>query len=66
LALILGIVSALIGLWAPTLRFLYDYAWFVGFSVSFVAYVVLMYQKAEAIRLAWEKSSFYKIPEAIE
>jgi len=37
-----GIVIALIGLIVPDLRFLYDYAWFVGFATSFVLYVVVM------------------------
>jgi NCS1 family nucleobase:cation symporter-1 len=37
-----GIVVALLGLgWAP-LRFLYDYAWFVGFAVAGGAYLALM------------------------
>jgi len=37
-----GIVVALIGLIIPELHFLYDYAWFVGFAVSFVIYYLLM------------------------
>ncbi|MBI3194638.1 MAG: NCS1 family nucleobase:cation symporter-1 [Ignavibacteriae bacterium] len=37
-----GVVVALIGLFVEPLRFLYDYAWFVGFGVAFVVYVVLM------------------------
>ena len=41
-ALIVGVFFALIGLvWAP-LRFLYDYAWFVGFFLSGAVYVLLM------------------------
>jgi NCS1 family nucleobase:cation symporter-1 len=35
-ALAAGIVVALIGLEVPTLHALYNYAWFVGFGVSFV------------------------------
>jgi NCS1 family nucleobase:cation symporter-1 len=42
LALVLGVVTALIGLIVPALRFLYDYAWFVGFGVAFVVYWILM------------------------
>jgi nucleobase:cation symporter-1, NCS1 family len=42
-----GIAVALLGLVVPPLRLLYDYAWFVGFGVSGVAYVMLM-QGAEA------------------
>jgi NCS1 family nucleobase:cation symporter-1 len=41
-ALVIGVVVALIGLWAPSLRFLYDYSWFVGFFLSGIVYVVLM------------------------
>jgi NCS1 family nucleobase:cation symporter-1 len=37
-----GVVVALAGLAAPSLRFLYDYAWFVGFLVSGVLYAALM------------------------
>jgi nucleobase:cation symporter-1, NCS1 family len=33
-----GIVLALIGLLIPSLRWLYDYAWFTGFAVSSAAY----------------------------
>lgn len=35
-ALASGVVVALIGLLVPPLRWLYDYAWFVGFQVSSV------------------------------
>jgi nucleobase:cation symporter-1, NCS1 family len=41
-ALIIGIFLALIGLVAPQVRFLYDYAWFVGFFVSAGIYYLLM------------------------
>jgi NCS1 family nucleobase:cation symporter-1 len=41
-ALGIGIGVALIGLIVPPLKFLYDYAWFVGFAVSAAIYVVLM------------------------
>jgi nucleobase:cation symporter-1, NCS1 family len=37
-----GIAVALIGLIVPPLRLLYDYAWFVGFGVSFVVHLILM------------------------
>lgn len=40
-ALVLGIAVALVGLVVPSLRGLYDYAWFVGFAVSFLAYRLL-------------------------
>ncbi len=41
-ALAAGVFVALIGLLVSELRFLYDYAWFVGFAVAFVVYVVTM------------------------
>jgi len=37
-----GAGTALVGLAVPALRSLYDYSWFVGFAVSFVAYYGLM------------------------
>ena len=37
-----GAGTALVGLVVPSLRPLYDYSWFVGFAVSFVAYYGLM------------------------
>src|ERR1700733_14208561 len=42
IALALGAGTALIGLEIPTVRFLYDYSWFVGFAVSFLAYYGMM------------------------
>ncbi|HXU32101.1 MAG TPA: NCS1 family nucleobase:cation symporter-1 [Thermoanaerobaculia bacterium] len=41
-ALAAGVVAALIGLFVPSLRALYDYAWFVGFGVAYVLYSILM------------------------
>ena len=41
-ALAAGVGVAFIGLLVPPLRVLYNYAWFVGFAVSFAAYFVLM------------------------
>jgi NCS1 family nucleobase:cation symporter-1 len=41
-ALTAGVAAALIGLVVPAVRVLYDYAWFVGFGVSFISYVLLM------------------------
>ncbi len=41
-ALAAGVVVALIGLQVEPLRFLYDYAWFVGFAVAFVVYAAVM------------------------
>lgn len=44
-ALAAGVFAALIGLVIPSLRFLYDYAWFVGFAVAFLLYFILMKRK---------------------
>ena len=41
IALGAGIALALVGLVAPSLRLLYDYAWFVGFGVSALTYGAL-------------------------
>ncbi|MBB5317054.1 NCS1 family nucleobase:cation symporter-1 [Tunturibacter empetritectus] len=41
-ALVAGVTVALIGLAVPSLRFLYDYAWFVGFLVAASSYYLLM------------------------
>lgn len=41
-ALTAGIALALVGLVVPQLRLFYNYAWFVGFAVSFVGYLALM------------------------
>jgi NCS1 family nucleobase:cation symporter-1 len=42
LALAAGAGTALLGLVIPSLRSLYDYSWFAGFLVSFLAYYGLM------------------------
>src|SRR4029077_6877046 len=41
-ALAAGAAVAFIGLLVPPLRILYNYAWFVGFAVSFFAFLALM------------------------
>ena len=41
-ALVCGVVIALIGLFVPALRWLYDYAWFAGFGMAMVVYLGLM------------------------
>jgi NCS1 family nucleobase:cation symporter-1 len=41
-ALAMGCAVAFVGLVVPAVRVLYDYAWFVGFAVSFVTYYALM------------------------
>lgn len=42
IALVAGIFVALIGKVVPSLSFLFDYAWFVGFGVAFVVYWIIM------------------------
>ena len=42
-ALLAGVGFALIGLLVSSLRFLYDFAWFVGFFVAGAVYVLLMH-----------------------
>jgi len=41
-ALAAGVLVALIGLIIPSVSFLYDYAWFVGFAVAFFVYLTIM------------------------
>jgi NCS1 family nucleobase:cation symporter-1 len=48
-ALGLGVVVALIGLLVPSLHWLYDYAWFVGFFVAGSVYLGLMGQGARRV-----------------
>jgi nucleobase:cation symporter-1, NCS1 family len=49
-ALVLGIIVALLGLVLPPVRWLYDYAWFVGFLVAGTAYVILMQRAPSGTR----------------
>src|SRR5579863_1978594 len=51
-ALGLGIIVALLGLVWPPVRWLYDYAWFVGFLVAGAAYIILM-QRAPSAARGW-------------
>jgi len=53
-SLVLGIGVALCGLLYPPLRWLYNYAWFVGFIVSGAAYVALMRRARRPAVPAWE------------
>jgi NCS1 family nucleobase:cation symporter-1 len=41
-SLALGVAVALLGAVVPAVRWLYDYAWFVGFLISGAAYVAAM------------------------
>ena len=42
IALVLGVAIALIGLVVPSLRWLYDYAWFVGFFTAGGIYTLMV------------------------
>ena len=50
IALAAGVVVALIGLAVPPLRWLYDYAWFVGFFISGGLYFLLMQGRVAAAK----------------
>jgi NCS1 family nucleobase:cation symporter-1 len=49
LALAAGVAIALIGLAVPAVRWLFDYAWFVGFFVSGGLYFLLMHEQGRAL-----------------
>lgn len=51
IALGVGIAVALLGLVVPPLRFLYDYAWFVGFGVAGGIYLALMQRSPEPVEM---------------
>ena len=41
IALVIGVLVALIGYWIPELSFLYNLSWFTGFMIAFILYYVL-------------------------
>jgi len=41
IALVVGVFVALVGLVVPSVHWLYDYAWFIGFLVSASFYFLL-------------------------
>jgi len=47
IALVLGVVAALVGKFVPALAFLYDYAWFVGFFLAGAIYYLMMFGQRE-------------------
>ena len=51
IALGVGIAVALPGLVVAPLRFLYDYAWFVGFAVAGGLYLALMQRSPEPVEM---------------
>jgi NCS1 family nucleobase:cation symporter-1 len=48
-----GAGVAFVGLFIPALRVLYNYAWFVGFAVSFFAYLVLTNKAEQVVEAAY-------------
>jgi NCS1 family nucleobase:cation symporter-1 len=48
--LVAGVTIALIGLAVPAVRWLFDYAWFVGFVVSGGLYFLLMQKQVPVLR----------------
>jgi NCS1 family nucleobase:cation symporter-1 len=51
-SLFAGVAIALVGLAVPPLRWLYDYAWFVGFALSGSVYVLSMPRPETRMRSA--------------
>jgi NCS1 family nucleobase:cation symporter-1 len=51
-ALAAGAGVAFVGLFVPALKVLYNYAWFVGFAVSFLAYLALTPKPAPVVQAA--------------
>jgi NCS1 family nucleobase:cation symporter-1 len=47
-ALVFGVVAALVGKFVPALAFLYDYAWFVGFFLAGAIYYCMMFSQRTA------------------
>jgi NCS1 family nucleobase:cation symporter-1 len=48
-ALVIGVTAATIGNWVPSLQFIYDYSWFVGFFLAGTVYAALTYLSPVAI-----------------
>jgi NCS1 family nucleobase:cation symporter-1 len=53
-ALVMGVVAALIGRFVPRVAFLYSYAWFVGFFLSGAAYFLMMLGQRSRLELGYE------------
>jgi NCS1 family nucleobase:cation symporter-1 len=49
IALVIGVLAALVGRFVPSVAFLYSYAWFVGFFLSGGLYSLLMLRHREAV-----------------
>jgi NCS1 family nucleobase:cation symporter-1 len=55
IALVIGIVAALIGRFIPAVAFLYDYAWFIGFFLSGVLYYLMMLRQSKKPAIITER-----------
>jgi NCS1 family nucleobase:cation symporter-1 len=51
IALVFGVGIALIGVLVKPFRFLYDYAWFVGFFVAGASYLIMMRMLGNALAI---------------
>ncbi|MEZ5423087.1 MAG: NCS1 family nucleobase:cation symporter-1 [Pyrinomonadaceae bacterium] len=51
LATLLGCFFAWIGLIIPSLRILYDYAWFVGFAIAFLSHLAFSFRTSQQEKL---------------
>ncbi|MDH5366668.1 MAG: cytosine permease [Cyclobacteriaceae bacterium] len=49
IALTVGVLTALVGYWIPSLVFLYNLSWFTGFLISLLVYYMLMKKKDKSI-----------------
>jgi NCS1 family nucleobase:cation symporter-1 len=46
---VVGVVVALIGRLIPSLKILFDYAWFVGFAAAFIVYSFSMSREMQEV-----------------
>jgi NCS1 family nucleobase:cation symporter-1 len=56
IALVIGVVAALIGRFVPVVAFLYDYAWFIGFFLSGALYYLMMLGHTAMPAIATERN----------
>ena len=56
IALVIGVVAALIGRFVPAVAFLYDYAWFIGFFLSGALYYLMMLGHSAMPAIATERN----------
>lgn len=56
IALVVGVVAALIGRFIPAVAFLYDYAWFIGFFLSGLLYYLMMLGHRKSPVIATERN----------